>query len=100
MQSSSLLSTNTLNSELCYILFQREEARSVFHEKLEEIEQIEKDEAHKAEIERERNELEALHHAAYVDGLQGDVLFKALFLEDGEAERVKLLPDLPEMLKE
>ena len=79
---------------------QREEGRSIFHEMLEEIEHTEKDEARKTEQERERYELESLHHAAYVDGLQGDMLFKTMFVEDGEADRLRLLPDLPDMLKE
>lgn len=79
---------------------QREEARSTFHEMLEEIEHTERDEAHKAELEREHDELESLHHAAYIDGLQGNTLFKTLFVEDGEADRVALLPDVPDMLKE
>ena len=67
---------------------------------LEEIEHTERDEARRAEEQRAIDELEALHFSAYVNGLQGSDLFKTLWLEDGEAERINLLPDLPEMLKE
>ena len=67
---------------------------------LEEIEQRESEEAHRAEEQRARDELEALHSAAYVDGLMGNVLFKTLFVEDTDAERLNHLPDMTDMLKE
>ena len=67
---------------------------------LDELEHIERDEARKAEKKREQDELAALHSAAYIDGLEGDTLFKTLFVEDGEVDKIKLLPDVPEMLKE
>lgn len=67
---------------------------------LEEIEQRERDEARRAEEQRARDELEALHSAAYVDGLTGNILFKTLFVEDTDAERFIHLPDMIDMLKE
>ena len=67
---------------------------------LEEIEQREREEAHRAEEQRARDELEALYSAAYVDGLMGNVLFKTLFVEDTDAERFNHLPDMIDMLKE
>lgn len=41
-----------------------------------------------------------LPQAAYVDGLQGAVLYEALLAEDSDAERIALLPDVARMLKE
>ena len=67
---------------------------------LEEIEQRERDEASRAEQQRAQDELEALHSAAYVDGLTGSDLFKTLFVEDTDVERLKHLSDMPDMLKE
>ena len=37
---------------------------------------------------------------AYVDGLQGPMLFDALFVEDSDAERIALLPGTNDMLKQ
>ena len=79
---------------------QREEARSTFRDMLVEIEQREREDEHRAEVQRARDELEALHSAAYVDGLMGNVLFKTLFVEDTDAERLNHLPDMTEMLRE
>lgn len=73
---------------------------STFHDTLDEIEHTERDEARMAEQQRAIDELESLHRAAYVDGIVGSELFKTLFLEDGDAERFALLPDVPDMLKE
>ena len=67
---------------------------------LEEIEQREREDEHRAEVQRAWDELEALHSAAYVDGLMGNVLFKTLFVEDTDAERLNHLPDMTEMLRE
>ena len=36
---------------------------------------------------------------AYVDGLSGSVLYEAMFVEDTEAERIKKLPGVSEMLE-
>ena len=36
--------------------------------------------------------------AAYVDGLQGAALFDFMFEEDGDAERIALLPGVKDML--
>jgi hypothetical protein len=67
---------------------------------LEELEQQERDDRRRAEEQRARDELDALHSAAYVDGLMGSVLFKTLFVEDTDAERFHNLPDMPDMLRE
>lgn len=79
---------------------QRDESRATFQEMLEEIEQRERDEERRAEKQRAQEELDALHSAAYIDGLMGNVLFKTLFIEDTDAERFNHLPDMPDMLKE
>ena len=67
---------------------------------LEEIELRERDEYRKAEAQRAKDELEALHSAAYVNGLTGDALFKTLFVEDADKKRLIHLPEMPDMLKE
>ena len=38
--------------------------------------------------------------AAYVNGFQGSVLFNTMFEEDGDKDRVSLLPDVPEFLQQ
>ena len=67
---------------------------------LDELEHTERDEARRAEQKREQDELDALHCAAYIDGLEGDVFFKSLFVEDTDGDKISLMPDVPDMLKE
>jgi hypothetical protein len=38
--------------------------------------------------------------AAYVDGLQGTALFDSMFEEDGDADRISLLPGVSDMLSQ
>ena len=38
--------------------------------------------------------------AAYMDGLQGTALFDSMFEEDGDAERISLMPGVQDMLSQ
>lgn len=77
---------------------ERHAARAVFQEALEELEMNERDLAwRQAEREAQHQQMER-SKAAYVDGLQGSILYESLFTEDMDAERLSRLPGVQSML--
>lgn len=76
----------------------REEAIALFPDSIEELVHDEEALARKLEQQLKIEEERVIHKDAYVEGLNGNELFKYLFEEDNEIDKLSQLPGIPNML--
>jgi hypothetical protein len=72
----------------------------MFSEALAEVEMGEREVSRRREEAEAERQLQEIYKAAYVDGLQGTALFDSMFEEDGDADRISLLPGVSDMLSQ
>jgi hypothetical protein len=79
---------------------EREAVGDMFSEALAEVEMGEREVSRRREEAEAERQLQEIYKAAYVDGLQGTALFDSMFEEDGDADRISLLPGVSDMLSQ